>query len=37
MYAVARIYSGQGASAVFDLVAERDEDVKALLGACPGS
>ena len=36
MYAVARTYSGQGASAVFDLVAERDEDVKALLGSVPG-
>ena len=36
MYAVARTYSGQGASGVFDLVGERDEDVKALLGGVPG-
>jgi hypothetical protein len=36
VHAVARTYSGQGASAVFDLVAERDEDVKALLGGVPG-
>ncbi len=36
MYAVARSYSGQGASEVFDLVAERDEDVKTLLSGVPG-
>ncbi|MEA2194490.1 MAG: hypothetical protein QOG42_924 [Solirubrobacteraceae bacterium] len=36
MYAVVRSYSGQGASEVFDLVENRDEDVKALLGGVPG-
>ena len=36
VYAVARSYSGQGASEVFDLVAERDEEVKALLRGVPG-
>ena len=36
MYVVVRSYSGQGASAVFDLVETRAEDVKALLGGVPG-
>ncbi|MEA2221237.1 MAG: hypothetical protein QOJ35_3863 [Solirubrobacteraceae bacterium] len=36
MYAVVRSYSGQGASEVFDLVEQRDEDVKALIGGVPG-
>jgi hypothetical protein len=36
MYAVVRSYSGQGASDVFDLVENRDEDVKTLLGGVPG-
>ena len=36
MYAVVRSYSGQGASEVFDLVGERDEEVKTLLGEVPG-
>ena len=36
MYAVVRTYSGQGASEVFDLIAQRQEDVKALLTGVPG-
>jgi hypothetical protein len=36
MYAVVRSYSGQGASDVFDLVENRGEDVKTLLGGVPG-
>ena len=36
MYVVARSYSGQGASALFDALAEREEDVKALIGTVPG-
>ena len=36
MHAVVRSYSGQGASAVFDLVENRSEDVQALLGGVPG-
>ena len=36
MYAVVRTYSGQGASEVFDLIAQRQEDVKELLTGVPG-
>ncbi|MEY2517184.1 MAG: hypothetical protein QOJ89_4542 [bacterium] len=36
MYAVVRSYSGQGASEVFDLVENRSEDVKTLIGGVPG-
>jgi hypothetical protein len=36
MYAVVRTYSGQGASEVFDLIEQRQEDVKALLTGVPG-
>jgi hypothetical protein len=36
MDAVVRSYSGQGASEVFDLVENRDEDVKTLIGGVPG-
>jgi hypothetical protein len=36
MYAVVRTYSGQGASEVFDLVGERNEDVTTLLSGVPG-
>src|SRR5256885_16110675 len=31
MYVVVRSYSGQGASELFDLLAQREEDVKALI------
>jgi hypothetical protein len=36
MYVVVRSYSGQGASELFDLLAEREEDVKALISGVPG-
>jgi hypothetical protein len=36
MYAVVRTYSGQGASELFDLLAQREEDVKALISGVPG-
>ena len=36
MYAVVRTYSGPGASEVFDLIGQRQEDVKALLTGVPG-
>jgi hypothetical protein len=36
MYAVVRSYSGQGATDVFDLVEQRSEDVKTLLGGVSG-
>jgi hypothetical protein len=36
MYAVVRTYSGQGASEVFELIEQRQEDVKALLTGVPG-
>ena len=36
MYAVIRTYSGQGASALFDLLGQREEDVKALISGVPG-
>ena len=36
MYAVVRTYSGQGASELFDLLEQREEDVKALMTAVPG-
>ena len=36
MYVVTRSYSGQGASALFDALAEREDDVKALIGTVPG-
>jgi hypothetical protein len=36
MYAVVRTYSGQGASELFDLLGQREEDVKALIGGVPG-
>jgi hypothetical protein len=36
MYVVVRSYSGQGASALFDLLAQREEDVKALISGVPG-
>ena len=36
MYVVVRSYSGQGASELFDLLGEREEDVKELIGGVPG-
>ncbi len=36
MYAVVRTYSGQGASELFDLLGQRQEDVQALIGGVPG-
>jgi hypothetical protein len=36
MYAVVRSYTGQGASDVFDLIVERNEDVNELLSGVPG-
>ena len=36
MYAVVRTYSGQGASELFDLLEQREEDVKALISGVPG-
>ena len=36
MYVAIRSYSGQGASELFDALAERHEDVKALISTVPG-
>jgi len=36
MYAVVRTYSGEGASELFDLLGQREEDVKALISGVPG-
>jgi hypothetical protein len=36
MYVVVRSYSEQGASALFDVLGEREEDVKALISGVPG-
>ena len=36
MHVVVRTYSGQGASELFDLLGEREEDVKALISGVPG-
>jgi hypothetical protein len=36
MYAVVRTYSGQGASELFDLLGQREEDVTALISGVPG-
>ena len=36
MYTVVRTYSGQGASELFDLLGQREEDVKALITGVPG-
>ena len=36
MYAVVRTYSGQGASEIFDVIEQREEDVKALITGVPG-
>jgi len=36
VYAVVRTYSGQGAAELFDLLGQREEDVKALMTGVPG-
>jgi hypothetical protein len=36
MYVTIRSYSGQGASELFDALAERQDDVKALISTVPG-
>ena len=36
MYAVVRSYSGQGASELFDLLGQREDDVRELIGGVPG-
>jgi hypothetical protein len=36
MYVVVRSYAGQGASELFDLLEQREEDVKALISGVPG-
>ena len=36
MYVVTRSYSGQGGSALFDALADREDDVKALISSVPG-
>ena len=36
MHVVVRSYSGQGASELFDLLAQREEDIKELITGVPG-
>jgi len=36
MYAVVRTYSGEGAAELFDILGEREEDVRALISGVPG-
>ena len=36
MHVVVRSYSGQGATELFDLLGEREEDVKELISGVPG-
>jgi hypothetical protein len=36
MYAVVRTYSGAGATELFDLLGQREEDVRALITGVPG-
>ena len=36
MYIVVRSYSGQGSSELFDLLGQREEDVKRLISGVPG-
>jgi hypothetical protein len=36
MYAVVRTYSGEGASELFDLLEQRQDDVEELIGGVPG-
>lgn len=37
MYVVAGSYSGQGASDLFDLLEQREDDVKSLISGMPAS
>jgi hypothetical protein len=36
IYTVVRNYSGQGASELFELIGQREQDVKSLIGGVPG-
>jgi hypothetical protein len=36
MYVVVRNYTGQGASKLFDLLAQREDEVQELIGGVPG-
>ena len=36
MYAVVRTYSGKGAAELFELLGQREEDVKSLISGVPG-
>lgn len=36
MYVVVRSYSGPGASELFDLLGQREEEIKSLIGGVPG-
>jgi len=36
MHVMIRSYSGQGASDLFDVLAEREDEVKSLIGSVPG-
>jgi hypothetical protein len=36
MYVVVRSYSGQGASELFDLMGQREQDIKSLISGVPG-
>jgi hypothetical protein len=36
MYAVVRTYSGQGATELFDLLGQREDDVRELISGVPG-
>ncbi len=36
MHAVVRTYSGQGASEIFDVIAQREQDVTDLISGVPG-
>jgi hypothetical protein len=36
MYMVVRSYSGQGASELFDLLGQREDDVKSIISGVPG-
>jgi hypothetical protein len=36
MYAVVRTYSGPGASEIFDVIEQREDDVKGLITGVPG-
>jgi hypothetical protein len=36
MYAMVRSYSGEGASELFDLLGQREEDIRSLIGGVPG-